>query len=155
MICPWMHSSWSFWYVLLLIVFLKVSAHWRLLNFFCWVRMLFFRVISFFLICDWLPENYIHIHMCVCVCVCVCVCFSACVCEWKINQLDAIPKNCVHSINTYTLQDRISNIIANYNIRSIECFLLQLQLLWAGHIIQMIDDRIPHLYETSFRKQRC
>ena len=62
-----------------------------------------------------------------------------------IQKLNVFHKNCLRTICGVTLKNPMSNadLFTFCGIGGIECFLMQSQLRWAGHVLRMEGDRIP------------
>ena len=63
----------------------------------------------------------------------------------QINKRDVFDKNCLRTIWSYTLEDRVTNadLFDKCNIDGIESFVMKAQLRWAGHVIRMSGERTP------------
>ena len=61
------------------------------------------------------------------------------------NELDMFPINFLRQKSDIMWNDKIRNsdILRNYNISGMEIFLIKIQLMWVGQLIQMEDKRLP------------
>ena len=52
---------------------------------------------------------------------------------------------CLRRIAGISWQDRIPNneVLSRYHMRGIEVYIMEARLRWAGHVIQMSDERLP------------